>query len=127
LGNIFSLFTGLAVLIACMGLLGLAAFTTEQRHKEIGIRKVLGASVTQILFLLTYEFTRLVMWALLVALPVAWLLMNQWLDGFAYRIQISPWLLLLGAALSMGVAWVTVSIQTLRAAVANPVDAIKVE
>jgi putative ABC transport system permease protein len=127
LGNIFSLFTGLAVLIACMGLLGLAAFTTEQRHKEIGIRKVLGASVTQILFMLTYEFTRLVLWALLVALPVAWLLMNQWLDGFAYRIQISPWLLLVGAALSMGVAWVTVSIQTLRAAVANPVDAIKVE
>lgn len=117
----------LAVLISCLGLFGLAAHAAAQRVKEIGIRKVLGASITGILALLSHDFIRLVLIALLIASPVAWYLMHKWLENFHYRIDI-PWLAFIAAgALTVTIAFLTVSIQSLRAAMANPVNALRSE
>ena len=127
LGRLFSSFTALAIFVACLGLLGLAAFTAEQRTKEIGIRKVLGASVRDILLLLSREFAALVAWAFVAAVPVAYWAMNTWLQNFAYRMPLSFAPFLLCGFLVLVLALLTVSSQALRAALANPAEALRYE
>jgi putative ABC transport system permease protein len=127
LGSVFLLFSFLTVVVACIGLFGLATFSTEQRTKEIGIRKVLGASVGQVVASLSRDFILLVAVANLIAWPVAWYVMNRWLENFAYRTEISWLTFLLAGAIALGVALATVSYQALRAARANPVEALKYE
>jgi len=126
-GKAFGYFAILAVLIACLGLLGLSAFTVEQRTKEIGIRKVLGASIPQIMTLLTKEFVKLVVIANVIAFPVAYFAMSKWLQNFAYHISISPWMFILAAAAALGIAFLTISYQTFKAAASNPVDTLRYE
>lgn len=126
-GMIFTCFAVLAIMIACLGLFGLAAFTTEQRTKEIGIRKVLGASVAGIVQLLSKDFIRLVLLALVIASPVAWWAMNQWLQDFAYRIDIQWWVFAVAGLAAVLIALATVSFQAVKAAVANPVDSLRDE
>ena len=109
------------------GLLGLAMFTTEQRTREIGIRKVLGASVAGIVLMLAGEFTRWVVAANLIAWPVAWVVMNMWLQDFAYRIAIGWWPFVVAGLAALVVSLLTVSYQAVRAATANPVDALRYE
>jgi putative ABC transport system permease protein len=125
--TIFSYFAGLAILISCLGLLGLAAYMAEKRTKEIGIRKVLGASIPNILGLLSKEFIALVGIANVVACPLAYYAMNQWLQNFAYRIDISWTVFALAAVLALLIAMVTVSTQAIRAALANPVQSLRYE
>jgi putative ABC transport system permease protein len=126
-GQIFTMFAVVAVLIASLGLFGLVAFTTEQRAKEIGIRKVLGASIRQVLFLLSKEFLWLVSVAFLISVPLTWWMMHKWLDNFAYRIQISWWIFAVGGVLAVFIALVTVSFQTIKAALTNPVESLRSE
>lgn len=125
--KVFSLFSLLAIFIACMGLLGLAAYMTQQRTKEIGIRKVLGASATNIVTLLSKDFLKLVGIALFIAIPVAWYWMNGWLNGFAYSIRPSWWMFALAGGIAILIAFLTVSYQSVRAAFANPIKALKDE
>jgi putative ABC transport system permease protein len=120
-------FTVIAILIACLGLFGLAAFSAEQRTKEIGIRKVIGASAFQVTRLLTREFLELVVVALVLALPLAAFLMNRWLQAFAYRTELSWWMFVLTGLLALGIALVTISFQALKAAWSNPVDSLRAE
>lgn len=124
---IIDLFTLMAVVISGLGLFGLAAFNAEQRSKEIGIRKVLGASVGSIVQLLSRDFGRLVLVAFVIAIPIAWWAMARWLDGFAYRTTIQWWMFALAGLLSVVIAVVTVSSQAIRAAVVNPVKSLKME
>ena len=126
-GQIFVTFAVFAILIACLGLFGLVTYAAEQRTKEIGIRKVLGARVTSIVSLLSKDFTMLVGIAALIAFPVAWWAMYKWLDTFAYRTGISWWIFLVAGAIALAIALLTVSIQTIRAALANPVDSLRSE
>ncbi|SEL53785.1 ABC transporter permease [Parapedobacter koreensis] len=127
IGMIFTCFATLAILIACLGLFGLAAFITEQRTKEIGIRKVLGATVTGIVGLLSRDFVRLVAIAIVIATPIAWWAMNQWLEDFAYRIDIQWWIFAVAGLAAVMIALLTVSWQAIRAAVANPVESLRDE
>jgi putative ABC transport system permease protein len=127
LATILSLFTGLAILIACLGLFGLASFVTEQRTKEIGVRKVLGASAGSIIVLLSGDFTRLVLLATLLAFPAAYVLMDSWLQAFPYRISIGPGAFVVAALLGLATALLTVGYQSVRAALANPVDTLRYE
>ncbi len=120
-------FAFLAVFISCLGLLGLAMFTAEQRTKEIGVRKVLGASVPNIIALLSSYFIKLVLVAILIASPIAWYAMNKWLQGFAYKIDMSWWIFAFSGLLIIGVALLTVGYQSIKAAVANPVKALRSE
>ena len=117
----------MAVFIACLGLFGLASFVAEQRTKEIGIRKVLGSSTVSIIALLNREFLRWVLIANLIAWPVAYFVMLQWIQKFAYRTKITLGIFVLSACIGLAVALVTVSVQTLKAARANPVDSLKHE
>lgn len=127
-GQIFIVFTSLAIVIACLGLFGLAAYAAEQRTKEIGIRKVLGASVSAIAGMLSKDFIKLVIISILIATPFAWYFMNTWfLQGFAYRINIQWWVLALAGVAALLIAVITVSFQSIKAAVANPVDSLKNE
>jgi len=125
LSRILGLFTLLMILIACLGLLGLTTFMIMQRTKEIGIRKVLGASVNQLSGLLSWNFIKMVLLAILIASPIAWYAMNKWLQDFAYRVNISWWVFLLAGLGALVIAAVTISIQTVRAAMANPVDSLR--
>ena len=125
--SLVSWFAALAISISCLGLFGLSAYMAENRRKEIGIRKVFGASLFDIITLVSKEFFILVMISLVIALPVAWEIMNQWLSGYSYRTNIPWWLLMTVAALTIGIALITVSYQAIRAATANPVKAIKAE
>ncbi len=127
IGKIFRYFTGLAILIACLGLFGLASFTAEQRTKEIGIRKILGAKISGIVFLLSKEFTKWILVANLIAWPVAYLLSRRWLQGFAYRMNLGWEIFVVSAVLALVIAVVTVSYQAIRAAMANPVDSLRYE
>ena len=127
MSQIFSYFTFLAILIACLGLFGLASFTAEQRTKEIGIRKALGASVSEIIFLLSKEFTRWVLVANIIAWPLAYFAMNRWLQNFAYRINIGIGTFILAALLALVIALLTVGYQAIKAARANPVEALRYE
>jgi len=126
-GKIALTFSVLAILIACLGLFGLAAFIAEQRTKEIGIRKVLGASVNGIVQLLSKDFVLLVLIAFVIALPIAWWAMNKWLQDFAYRINISWWVFLLAGVASLLIALITVSFQAVKAALTNPVRNLRTE
>lgn len=126
-GQLFTVFSGLAILIACLGLFGLATFNTLQRVKEIGIRKVLGASVLNIVQLLSREIVVLVIIANLIAWPVAWYFMDQWLNTFAYRIGLNVWLYVLAAFAAILIALITVSTQTIRAAMSNPSNTLRYE
>lgn len=125
--QIFSAFALLAIILASLGLFGLSAFIIEQRTKEIGIRKVLGASVDQVLLLVSKEFLLLVFIAIIIAVPVTWWAMHQWLQDFAYRIDIQWWTFLLAGVVTLLIAGLTVSFQAIRAAVANPVESLKSE
>ncbi|MGH7493576.1 MAG: ABC transporter permease [bacterium] len=127
LAQIFGYFAGLAILIAGLGLFGLAAFTAEQRTREIGVRKVLGASVPGIVALLSKDFLKLALIAFAVASPIAYFAMNRWLQDFAYRIQIGIETFLLAGVLALMIAWLTVSYQSIKAALANPVEALRHE
>jgi putative ABC transport system permease protein len=120
-------FAGLAIIIACLGLFGLSSFMTEQRTKEIGIRKVLGSSITQIVSLLTINFIKWVMIANLIAVPFAYLIMNKWLQNFAYRININIWTFVVSGIVAIIIAFITVSFRTVKAANSNPVEALKYE
>jgi putative ABC transport system permease protein len=120
-------FTILAFMIACLGLLGLVIFTTVQRTKEIGIRKVLGASVTSVTVMLGKDFMQLIAIATVVAIPVAWFAMNKWLQDFAYRIDIEWWMFLLPGLIAISVALITVCMQSIKAAVANPAESLRTE
>lgn len=121
------MFSGIAILISCLGLLGLAAHTAERRSKEVGIRKVLGASVIQLVSLLSKEFLLLVMLAAVAATPISWWAMTSWLDNFAYRVDLVWWIFLAATAISMLVALCTVGFQALRAAIANPTRSLRAE
>jgi ABC-type antimicrobial peptide transport system permease subunit len=120
-------FAGLTILISCLGLFGLAAFTAQRRRKEIGVRKVLGASEGNIVGMLSKEFVQLVSVSIIIASPVAWLVMNNWLNGFSYRTGISVWLFVLSGAIALLIALGTVSVQAIRAAVSNPVNSLRSE
>ena len=127
MSHIINSFTLMAILISCLGLFGLAAFSAEQRRKEIGIRKVLGANTAGLVRLLSRDFLRLVAVAFLIATPIAWWAMNKWLEGFTYRVTISWWMFTLAGILAIIIALFTVSFQAIRAAVANPVRALRSE
>jgi putative ABC transport system permease protein len=119
--------SGMAILLACMGLFGLSAFTIEQRTKEIGVRKVLGASVSGIVILLSWTFARWVLIANLFAWPVAYYVMRNWLDHFAYRTDLSWWVFLAGGVIALSIALLTVGYQAMRAALSNPIKALRYE
>ncbi len=125
--NIFLIFSILSIFVACLGLFGLASFTAEERTKEIGVRKVLGASVANILFLLAKEFTKWVLVANIIAWPVAYYMMNRWLQNFAYKETIGLWPFILSAILALIIALLTVSYQSIKAAFADPVDSLRYE
>ena len=120
-------FAGLTILISCLGLFGLAAFTAQRRRKEIGIRKVLGASEGKIVGMLSKEFIQLVGISIVIASPVAWIVMNNWLSGFSYRTEISGWLFVFSGGIALLIAVITVSLQAVRAAVSNPVISLRSE
>ncbi|MCR8561581.1 ABC transporter permease [Mucilaginibacter sp. BJC16-A38] len=127
IGTLFIAFSTLAILIACLGLFGLAAYAAEQRNKEIGIRKVLGASVSGIVSMLSMNFIKLVFISILIASPIAWWAMSKWLQGFAYRIDVSWWIVAVAGLTAIFIAFVTISFQSIRAAIANPVDSLRSE
>jgi putative ABC transport system permease protein len=126
-GKVFGLFAFLAILIACFGLLGLSAYNVLQRTKEIGIRKILGASTQNLLFLLSKDFLLLVLLAFIIATPVAWWIMHNWLQGFAYRINIYWWVFAVAGIAALLIALLTISFQAMRAALANPVKSLRTE
>ena len=122
-----SVFSGLAILIACVGLFGLSAYTASLRTKEIGIRKVLGASVGGVIVLLSKDFTKLVIIAFVLAVPIAWWMMTEWLNSFAYRMELGVGSFLLAGIVALLIAWVTVSYQSVKAAIVNPVKSLRRE
>ena len=125
--KLFTTFSCLAIFIACLGLLGLATYTAQQRTKEIGIRKVLGAEVGNIVTLLSKDFIKLVIVSILLATPISWYYMNQWLEGFAYRMVIQPWIFVLAGLAAVAIAVFTISFQSLRSARMNPVTSLRSE
>ena len=127
LGQSFNYFTLIAILLSCLGLLGLASYMVEKKTKEIGIRKVLGATAPNILLLLTKEFTKFVFLANLIAWPFAYFAMNKWLQNFAYRINLGLWMFIIPTLLALFMALLTISYQSIKAATANPVDSLRYE
>ena len=123
----FLYFSVLSLLIACLGLFGLTAYATQQRTKEIGIRKVLGASVKGIVTLISKDFLKLVLIASVIAFPLSWWVMNKWLNDFAYRIHIGWWVFVVAGCVVLFIALLTVSFQAIKAAVANPVKSLRTE
>jgi len=126
-GKVFLVFSFLTIFIASVGLLGLVSFSTEQRTKEIGVRKVLGASVAGIVGLLSKEYIKLILIANLFAWPIAYIAMNRWLEDFAYRVSIGCWVFALSGGLALVIALLTVSFQAFRAAIANPIESLRYE
>jgi putative ABC transport system permease protein len=126
-GTLFAVFVGIAIFIACLGLFGLAAFSTQRRTKEIGIRKVFGARVRDVVFLLLWQFSIPVLIANAIAWPVAWYYLHGWLQGFAYRITLSPLYFLGAGATALVIAWATVFVHARRVAGANPIHALRYE
>ncbi len=123
--QVFGVFSSLCIFIACLGLFGLASFTAQQRTKEIGVRKVLGASISSIVLLLSKEFGKLIMISFVLAIPISWYAMNQWLMDFEYKINIGLGIFVVAGSAAFLVAWFTMSLQTIKAATANPVDSLK--
>ncbi len=126
-GKLFITFAVFAIFIACLGLFGLVTYAAEQRVKEIGVRKVLGAGIGEIVVMISKDFIKLVLIASVIAFPIAWWVMNKWLQGFAYRIDISWWVFVLAALLTVAIALVTVSLQAVKAAIANPITSLRSE
>lgn len=127
-GRLFALFSGLAILVSCIGLFALSAYMTSLRTKEIGVRKVLGSSVTAVVLLLSKDFTKMILIAFVLAAPVAWYAMeNWWLQNFAYRITIGVWIFLVSGISALVIAWITVSYQSIKAAVQNPIGSLRSE
>jgi putative ABC transport system permease protein len=127
MGKIINVFALLAIFISCLGLFGLASYTIEKRTKEIGIRKVLGASVAKISSMLSLEFLKWVALANLIAWPLAWYFMHQWLDNFVYRIDLSLWIFLIAGLLGLLLALLTVIYQSTKAALSNPIKSLRYE
>ena len=127
IGTLAALFAGLTILISCLGLFGLATYMAENRIKEVGVRKVLGASVLTITTLLSKDFLKLVIISLVIASPVAWWAMNTWLEKYTYRVNIGWWIFALAGLLSVAIALITVSYQAIKAAIANPVKSLRTE
>jgi len=127
MGKIFITFTSLAILIACLGLFGLAAYAAEQRTKEIGIRKVLGANAITIVRMLSIDFMKLVIISILIASPLAWFAMQKWLQGFAYRQPIHWWVFAIAGLGAILIAFITISFQSIKAALTNSVTSLKAE
>ncbi|HEY8927760.1 MAG TPA: FtsX-like permease family protein [Mucilaginibacter sp.] len=127
MGNIFNLFALLGVFISCLGLYGLSAFMAEQRTKEIGVRKLLGASVTELVYLLSSGITKLIVIAIVIAIPVSWYAVNGWLAGFAYHINVSWTIFLIAALAALSIAWITVSYESIKAAIVNPIKSLRTE
>ncbi len=127
LGGLFSYLTTLAILIACLGLLGLASFTVSQRTKEIGVRKVLGATHSDILVMLSRDYTRLVLIAIVIGTPIAYYGLNTWLQDFAYSVSLGWGTLALAGMLAILLAWITVGYQSVKAALADPIDSLRYE
>ena len=127
LGMVMNLFSGIAIVLACLGLFGLSTFVVQQRVKEIGIRKILGASLLHIVGLLSGKFTMLVIVSIAIASPLAYLLMTQWLQGFAYRVEISVWTFAIAALSALAISFLTVSVQSIKAALTNPAQTLKSE
>ena len=125
--KLFVSFAVLAIIIGCLGLFGLSAYTASQRIKEIGIRKVLGASVPDITKMLSKDFLKLVIIAVVIATPIAWWAMSKWLEDFAYRVNISWWIFAVAGALALVIAMLTVSLQAIKAAIANPIKSLRTE
>ncbi|MEZ4903229.1 MAG: FtsX-like permease family protein [Spirosomataceae bacterium] len=125
--TLFLIFAAISIFISCLGLFALATYTAEQRAKEIGIRKVMGASVSSVVALLSKDFIKLVLVALVIASPVAWYAMSLWLNDFAYRIDIPWWVFVITALIAIGIAFLTVSFQSIKAALMNPVKSLKSE
>ena len=119
--------TGLTIFISCLGLLGLVIYVTNQRTKEIGIRKVIGASVTNLIFLLSRDFLKLIALAILIAVPISWWGSHKWLENFAYKTTLSWWIFAAGGGALLLIALIILCIRTLRAALANPVAALRSE
>jgi putative ABC transport system permease protein len=126
-GQLMTAFSILSVIIACLGLFGLVSFSAEQKTKEIGIRKVLGASSSRIVFSYSKEFTKWVILANAIAWPIAYYMMSKWLENFAYRTNIEIWTFLLAAVLALLIALITITFQVVRAAMANPIDSLRYE
>jgi len=126
-GTLFNVFAGIAIFISCLGLFGLATYTAQVKTKEIGIRKVLGASISGIVKLLSKDFFKLIIVAIIIATPIAWWAINKWLEGFAYRINISWWVFAVAGILSLLIALITISFQAVKAALANPVESLRAE
>jgi putative ABC transport system permease protein len=126
-GNIFTIFTSLAIIIACIGLFSLSAYTASQKRKEIGVRKVMGASIFNIVFLLSKDFTKLILVALVFAIPVSYFWMDRWLEDFAYRVNMDYTSFLLAGIIAILIGWITVSYQSIRAAVVNPTESLRNE
>jgi len=125
--KLFSNFTFIAILIACLGLFGLSAYTAQQRTKEIGIRKILGASVLGVTQLLSKEFLKLVLLAFAASIPIAWYAMNEWLQNFAYHVALDAWIFVLSGLVAVLIALFTVSFQSIKAALTNPVNSLRNE
>jgi ABC-type antimicrobial peptide transport system permease subunit len=121
------IFASMAILIGCLGLLGLATFMANQKTKEIGIRKVLGASIPSIFFIFSKEFAVLIVIGFVIAVPFAWYMTNQFLEQFQYRIELSPLMFVAGIAITALIAFITVGYRSLRAATVNPVESLKCE
>ena len=127
LGTVMNLFAGIAIALACLGLFGLSAYTVQQRFKEIGVRKVLGASVSNLVLLLSKDFIKLVVIAFILASPIAWYATNSWLNDFAYRTRINAWIFIATGLLAVIIAVATISFQAIKAAMANPVKSLRTE
>lgn len=127
MGNIFNIFALLGIFISCLGLYGLSAFMAEQRTKEIGVRKVLGASVLNLVYLLSSGFTRLILVAIVISIPLSYYAVNSWLAGFAYHINVG-WLVYFTASMAaLVIAWLTVSYESIKAAIVNPIKSLRAE
>jgi len=126
-GTLFSSFAGIAILISCLGLFGLATYTAQVKVKEIGIRKVLGASVANITAMLSKDFLVLVVLSIIIATPIAWYAMSKWLQAFAYRIQMQWYIFALAGVMAIIIAFITISFQAIKAAIANPVKSLRSE
>ena len=127
LGKIMNLFAAIAIVLACLGLFGLSAYAAQQRIKEIGVRKVLGASVSDIVFVLSKDFMKLSAIAIVIAFPVAWWTMSHWLQNYQYRIAIQWWVFVVTGIATILIALLTISFQTMKAAVSNPVRSLRTE
>ena len=127
LSQLYKIFAGIAIFISCLGLYGLVSFMAVQRTKEVGIRKVLGASVRNIIYLLSKEFTLLIILAFIIAAPIAYYIMYEWLKNYSYRIPLSASIFLLAIGSSILIAWITVAHRAISAAIANPITSLRSE